>query len=187
MDQKRLKWLTDNGIQLLQNAREFECLCHKLTPLQINNVLEIGSYSGASIYMFAGHCNSGANIICIDPYPKPKIHNVFNELDKNFNVHLIQERSQEELVPSIVQQITDKVDFLHIDGEHSYEAVKYDFETYSPFVRDGGLIAIHDICGPMGEYKYEVKKYWEELKKEVRSYEEIVFGNRGFGIGIIHA
>jgi predicted O-methyltransferase YrrM len=36
-------------------------------------------------------------------------------------------------------------DVLFIDGDHRYEGVSRDFALYSPLVRDGGLIAFHDI------------------------------------------
>jgi hypothetical protein len=36
------------------------------------------------------------------------------------------------------------IDILHIDGYHTYDAVKNDYETWSPFVREGGLIMMHD-------------------------------------------
>jgi predicted O-methyltransferase YrrM len=37
------------------------------------------------------------------------------------------------------------LDFLFIDGDHTYKGVKEDFEMYSPLVRKGGVIAFHDI------------------------------------------
>jgi hypothetical protein len=36
------------------------------------------------------------------------------------------------------------VDLLLIDADHSYEGFRYDFETYSSFVSDNGLILCHD-------------------------------------------
>jgi len=39
----------------------------------------------------------------------------------------------------------EPLDFLFIDGDHTYEGVKRDFEMYSPLVRNGGIIAFHDI------------------------------------------
>jgi cephalosporin hydroxylase len=37
-----------------------------------------------------------------------------------------------------------KIDFLFIDGDHSYKCVKADYDNYSPLVRKGGIIAFHD-------------------------------------------
>jgi predicted O-methyltransferase YrrM len=37
-----------------------------------------------------------------------------------------------------------KIDFLFIDGDHSYEAVKRDFNLYFDFIRPGGTIVLHD-------------------------------------------
>ena len=36
------------------------------------------------------------------------------------------------------------IDFLFIDADHSYEAVKADWNGWSPKVRKGGYIALHD-------------------------------------------
>ena len=37
-----------------------------------------------------------------------------------------------------------KIDLLFIDGNHSYEGVKKDFELYSKILNDNGIIIIHD-------------------------------------------
>jgi hypothetical protein len=37
-----------------------------------------------------------------------------------------------------------KIDFLFIDGDHSYEGVKKDFELYSKIISDNGTIVLHD-------------------------------------------
>jgi predicted O-methyltransferase YrrM len=38
------------------------------------------------------------------------------------------------------------IDYLHIDADHSYKAVKADFETYEPRMRAGGVITLHDTA-----------------------------------------
>jgi hypothetical protein len=43
-----------------------------------------------------------------------------------------------------------KIDVLWIDGDHSYEGVKTDFELYSNIMNDKGIIIIHDT-----DEKYE--------------------------------
>lgn len=56
------------------------------------------------------------------------------------------------------------VDILMIDGDHTYEGVKKDFEMYSPLVRPGGLIVFHDICDHSETAPTcQVKKFWNEL------------------------
>jgi predicted O-methyltransferase YrrM len=47
---------------------------------------------------------------------------------------------------------------LFIDGDHSYEESRKDFELWSPFVVEGGLIAFHDIGNAPG-----VTKFYKEL------------------------
>ena len=42
-------------------------------------------------------------------------------------------------------EIDNKFDALFIDGNHSYEYVKKDLENYWDKVKDGGIIALHDV------------------------------------------
>ena len=37
-----------------------------------------------------------------------------------------------------------KLDFLHVDGEHSEEAVVQECSAFLPYMRSGGLVAFHD-------------------------------------------
>ncbi len=66
-------------------------------------------------------------------------------------------------------------DFLFIDGDHSYEGVKADYENYSPMVKPGGMVAFHDIEGAAPG------RFWEELpgnKEEIRL-------SKGMGVGLL--
>lgn len=40
-----------------------------------------------------------------------------------------------------------KIDVLFIDGDHSYEGVKSDFELYSTILSENGIIMLHDTDG----------------------------------------
>jgi len=81
----------------------------------------------------------------------------------------------------------EKLDFLFIDGDHSYEGVKKDFEMYSSLVRKGGIIVFHDIVPGPPEYAGFVSKFWREIKIKHR-YMEIVesWSQNGYGIGILY-
>lgn len=68
---------------------------------------------------------------------------------------------------------TPKIDFLFIDGDHSYEGVEQDFEMYAPFVKKGGIICFHDIV--ISEKHHErnvyVGEFWKELTRNRMPYE----------------
>jgi predicted O-methyltransferase YrrM len=57
-----------------------------------------------------------------------------------------------------------EIDILHIDGSHHYEDVKRDFETWSEFLSDNGVILLHDTCiENLNGNEYGVKKFFDEL------------------------
>ena len=80
-----------------------------------------------------------------------------------------------------------EIDLLFIDGDHTYEGVKKDFEMYSPLVGQGAIIAFHDIVVHPPESGCEVSKFWREIKDNYES-EEIVkdWGQDWAGIGVVY-
>jgi hypothetical protein len=60
-----------------------------------------------------------------------------------FHPRLIKSTSEEAYYNFFVMQDI-KLDFIFIDGDHSYEGVKKDFELYSQLLTDKGIIIIHD-------------------------------------------
>jgi len=60
------------------------------------------------------------------------------------------------------------IDFLFIDGDHTYEGVKEDYETYSSLVSKNGYIGFHDINDTQRHRDRDVYvgKLWNELVGE---------------------
>lgn len=69
-------------------------------------------------------------------------------------------------------------DFGFIDGDHSYEGVKEDWENYGPLCKTVGF---HDIAGPVEG----CTRFWKELKEQGYSTKEFINPRRQFGIGIV--
>lgn len=65
-------------------------------------------------------------------------------LRQHFQPQVILETSERAFYDYFVRQDI-KIDYLHIDGDHSYEGVKKDFELYSTIMSENGIITIHDI------------------------------------------
>lgn len=45
-------------------------------------------------------------------------------------------------------QINEPLDFVYIDGDHSYEGIRADLQAWFPLIREGGIIAGHDYGQP---------------------------------------
>jgi hypothetical protein len=80
----------------------------------------------------------------------------------------------------------EPVDLLFIDGDHTYEGVKADYELYSPLVRPGGLVAFHDVCGHPTMPFIEVDRFWATLPGEKEEFTSITCpGDMWGGIGVL--
>lgn len=85
------------------------------------------------------------------------------------------------------------IDFLFIDGDHHYETVKKDFQTYLPIMSDNSVIAFHDT-GFSGKNRdghswedlgVQVNRFWQEIKKDFVT-EEFRTSDNSPGIGILY-
>lgn len=73
----------------------------------------------------------------------------------------------------------ETIDILHIDGLHSYEAVRHDFDTWLPKVRPGGIILFHDVCEIKDDFG--AYKVWAEIMRD--SDEHFLF-THSHGLGV---
>ena len=71
------------------------------------------------------------------------------------------------------------ISLLHIDGLHTYEAVKHDFENWKPNLSKNAIVIFHDTN--VREREFGVWKFWEEIA-EIFPHFDFLHGN---GLGII--
>lgn len=99
----------------------------------------------------------------------------YEKLRANYpTLEIIFERSE-----TAVSKIPNSIDFLHIDGDHTYEGVKIDWELYSPKVRRGGYITIHDTDeSVLDKYDWYINENrWNggpaRLVREIEGYSKV--------------
>ena len=160
-------------------------------------VLEIGTANGGTLFLFSRVASEDATIISID-LPGGRFGGGYRKwrepLYRSFallsqKIYLLRGDSHKTETLEQVELVLQgrKVDFLFIDGDHTYEGVKRDFEMYSPLVGQGGMIAFHDIVSGPVKNVGGVPEFWRRVKDNHKS-EEIVndWSQRGCGIGVVY-
>lgn len=204
--------ITDFGA--MQNRKELIEFLRTVQPERPRTVIEIGAGRGGLLYCLCQVSAADALLISVDlpnrtenqPYRSAE-----SRVFESFAMHgqtvtRILGNSGHRCTRDRVHELLDgrEVDLLFIDGDHSYEGVKCDFDLYSPLVMSGGLVGFHDICvGADNWYgsqtltgeQADVKRFWNELKN-CNALEIVDFGGctspmhrRGadvaWGIGLI--
>lgn len=165
-----------------QEYSEILSLCKKVQELKPKVILEIGTAQGGSLFLFTKLADSNAKIISIDlpkgdfggGYEEYKIDFYKSFVSGNQTMHLLREDSHSTETRKKVEAILEgqKIDFLFIDGDHTYNGVKSDFDLYSPLVSSNGLIGFHDIVA--STEGCEVRRFWNETKIRYSSFNEFV-------------
>jgi predicted O-methyltransferase YrrM len=178
----------------IQIRDEINLLLLILNKVKPKVILEIGTMRGGTLFLFSYVAHEKATLISVDINQHLWIRILLKYIFKGKQkIYLIQGDSHNIKTLKKIKAILkdNKVDFLFIDADHSYEGVKKDFEMYSPLVRKGGIIAFHDII-PDYYAKLEIKpvfsvyKFWNEVKEKYEHLEIVKDKNQnGFGIGVL--
>jgi predicted O-methyltransferase YrrM len=182
----------------LQRTWELMSLVGVVRRLAPRTVVEIGTHRGGTLYCWAAAAHPQAQLVSIDI---PNAAEGMGATEEDYArlrpllapgqtlTCLRSDSHAAETRDALVRALDGRgVDFLWIDGDHSYDGVRRDFELYAPLVRPGGVIALHDILPDPALPGNQVGPFWEELRRRY-PHREVVDqdhpGGAGMGIGIL--
>lgn len=152
-------------------------------------IVELGVFTGASFLTFcrsARELGIGTQCYGVDTWQGDKhagaySESVFRRLSRHIRRHY---PSDVELIRNTfddaVGHFADgSIDILHIDGLHTYEAVKNDYGTWLAKLSPRGVILFHDIA--VKDRGFGVYRLWDELSARRPHF---AF-NHSFGLGIL--
>ena len=184
----------------LQKPKEVELLLEFLRGVAFKNVLEIGTAMGGMFYALCQIAASTANVISLDMPGGNFGARGFTETEGDIErlsaygkdkqkLHFIRQDSHKPATLARVKKIigSGELDLLFIDGDHSYEGVRKDWEMYSPLVGTDGLIIFHDIVDHSKTHPgCKVDRLWNELKRENETWDFVdSTGDQWGGIGVL--
>lgn len=161
---------------MAQVPEEFERLLEHAKGKKL--ILEIGTCQGGTLYHFMQVADDNAVFVSIDMpggrfggelgQPEPEEMNSW--LKPNQKLHILRGDSHDPFVKREVREIIKRryFDFAFIDGDHTYEGVKQDYEMYQTMVR--GVIAFHDILHHPNHPDVGVDRFWKELTGDKLEY-----------------
>jgi hypothetical protein len=161
-----------------------------VTNVKPKRIVELGTHYGTSLWSFCQAVkdhNIETELNAVDTWKGDKhagfygeevfetVKQINNKYYPALKINLIRKTFDEALA----EFEDNSVDILHIDGLHTYKAVKHDFESWLSKVKVNGIIIFHDI--KVSEYDFGVYKFWDELRIE---YSTIGFFH-SFGLGVL--
>lgn len=115
---------------------------------EVFTIVEIGVHFGYSLFVMA-HDFPEASLFGVDNFTMHDSDRAREHLNAhlpNFNNIRLLEGNSVELAKQWgrPENYLD-IDVLHIDGGHTYDEAKADFDSWSKYVRQGGVVMFHDV------------------------------------------
>ena len=157
--------------------------------LRPRRYVELGVHNGMSFFaacQAAKHLDLKTECVAVDSWvgdPHASFHSseVFDQFRSTIASLYPQQHYIRGFFADALQSFDDgSVDLLHIDGYHTYEAVKDDFDTWLPKMSDTGVVIFHDIN--VHERGFGVWRFWSELSAKYPSFGFL----HSHGLGVLY-
>jgi hypothetical protein len=158
-----------------------------IEKLQPSIFVELGTHTGNSYFSFCQSIqenNTNTKAFAVDTW-QGDVHaghydgSIFDGVNRTNSEYSSFSTLLRTTFDSALQQFDDgSVDLLHIDGLHTYEAVKHDFETWLPKMSSRGVVLFHDTNVRRDDFG--VYQLWSEISSKYNSLE--FFHSYGLGI-----
>ena len=133
----------------LQSAAIWDTLLsYQEASNNIGNILEIGVFQGKSAGMLALHRQGEETCVFVDPAPLHEVRQRIEQAVPGAKCEYMQEMSQFLPRHSFVRDAARDFRWIHIDGEHSAQAVSNDLALAEMLLSDRGILVLDDFFSP---------------------------------------
>ena len=160
-------------------------LVHGLAPRLI---VELGTHHGVSFSAFCNavkHAGLQTRCYAIDTwqgdehagfYDESVFSNLSESVQQKYSAFATLVRTTFDSARELFAD--GSIDLLHIDGLHTYEAVKADYEAWRPKLSDRAVVLFHDTS--IFERDFGVWRLWKEISEQHPAFE--FFHSCGLGV-----
>jgi cephalosporin hydroxylase len=179
-----------------QKPSELEALIGLMRQRQPRTVVEIGTAHGGTLFALCQAAAVRATVVSIDlpgglfggGYSKDEARRFKAFARPGQRLWTLRRDSKSPWTLRRLRWLLRgrSIEFLMIDGDHTYEAVRRDWELYEPLVSNDGLIAFHDIVEHPHLPSCQVDQLWREIAPQHKTLEFIDPDDDEWGgIGVI--
>ena len=158
---------------------ESERECIKRYATGKKRCVEIGVFEGVTTGTIAATLGADAVLFAIDPFIAGRAGICWGLPIAKREIAKHMPKCKIEIVrafsPEANKQIDGDFDFIFIDGDHSLEGIKQDWNDWSARVQPGGVIGLHDTLVPahnpkvssLGSHRYFMDQIQHDERYEI--------------------
>ncbi|HEY4109838.1 class I SAM-dependent methyltransferase [Puia sp.] len=139
--------------------------------------IEIGVFEGVNTVIISQSMGSNGKTIGIDPFFKGRLGVCYHERIARLHLRRNKVHKDVQLIVKLsfeaVNDIQQQADFIFIDGDHSYDGIRKDWEVFPDKLKPGGVMALHDTTTipADGGYVQDSVRYYNDVIRHDNRFE----------------